>query len=66
MAFNLRNRHFLKLIDFTSQEIKSGLKSCDFLYTDGWVSKATGNRGVICQPKDIEKAIAGEAGTEIV
>ena len=28
--------------------------------------KATGNRGVICQLKDIEKAIAGEAGTEIV
>jgi carbamate kinase len=27
---------------------------------------ATGNRGVICQLKDIEKAIAGEAGTEIV
>jgi len=27
--------------------------------------KATGNRGVICQLKDIEKAIAGEAGTEI-
>ena len=22
MAFNLRNRHFLKLLDFTSQEIK--------------------------------------------
>ena len=29
-------------------------------------TKATGNRGVICQLKDIEKAIAGEAGTEIV
>ena len=28
--------------------------------------KATGNRGVICQLKDIENAIAGEAGTEIV
>ena len=28
--------------------------------------KATGNRGVICQLKDIEKAIAGEAGTEII
>jgi carbamate kinase len=28
--------------------------------------KATGNRGVICQLADIEKAIAGEAGTEIV
>ena len=28
--------------------------------------KATGNRGVICQLKDIEKAIAGKAGTEIV
>ena len=27
---------------------------------------ATGNRGVICQLKDIEKAIAGEAGTEII
>jgi carbamate kinase len=27
---------------------------------------ATGNRGVICQLSDIEKAIAGEAGTEIV
>ncbi len=27
---------------------------------------ATGNRGVICQLKDIERAIAGEAGTEIV
>jgi len=26
---------------------------------------ATGNRGVICQLSDIEKAIAGEAGTEI-
>ncbi len=29
-------------------------------------TKATGNRGVICQLDDIEKAIAGEAGTEIV
>jgi carbamate kinase len=29
-------------------------------------AKATGNRGVICQLDDIEKAIAGEAGTEIV
>ena len=28
--------------------------------------KATGNRGVICHLEDIEKAIAGEAGTEIV
>jgi len=28
--------------------------------------KATGNRGVICQLDDIEKAIAGKAGTEIV
>ncbi len=27
--------------------------------------KATGNRGGICQLKDIEKAIAGQAGTEI-
>ena len=27
--------------------------------------KATGNRGVICNLEDIEKAIAGEAGTEI-
>jgi carbamate kinase len=27
---------------------------------------ATGNRGVICQLSDIEKAIAGEAGTEII
>jgi carbamate kinase len=27
---------------------------------------ATGKRGVICQLKDIEKAIAGEAGTEII
>ncbi|MGD1974146.1 MAG: carbamate kinase [Desulfobacterales bacterium] len=26
----------------------------------------TGNRGVICQLSDIEKAIAGEAGTEII
>jgi len=29
-------------------------------------TEATGNRGVICQLSDIEKAIAGEAGTEIV
>jgi carbamate kinase len=29
-------------------------------------TEATGNRGVICQLADIEKAIAGEAGTEIV
>ena len=29
-------------------------------------TQATGNRGVICQLKDIEKAIAGEAGTEII
>jgi carbamate kinase len=28
--------------------------------------KATGNRGVICHLEDIEKAIAGQAGTEIV
>ena len=28
--------------------------------------KTTGNRGVICQIEDIEKAIAGKAGTEIV
>jgi carbamate kinase len=28
--------------------------------------KATGNRGVICQLSEIEKAIAGAAGTEIV
>ncbi|MBW2336983.1 MAG: carbamate kinase [Deltaproteobacteria bacterium] len=28
-------------------------------------AKATGNRGVICQLDDIEKAITGEAGTEI-
>jgi carbamate kinase len=28
--------------------------------------KATGNRGVICQLKYIEKAIAGKAGTEII
>jgi len=28
--------------------------------------KATGNRGVICHLEDIEKAVAGEAGTEIV
>jgi len=29
-------------------------------------TKASGNRGVICHLEDIEKAIAGEAGTEIV
>ncbi len=29
-------------------------------------TKASGNRGIICQLADIEKAIAGEAGTEIV
>jgi len=29
-------------------------------------TRATGNRGVICHLADIEKAIAGEAGTEIV
>jgi carbamate kinase len=29
-------------------------------------TKATGNRGVICNLEDIEKAIAGEAGTEII
>ncbi len=28
--------------------------------------KATGNRGIICQLDDIEKAIAGKAGTEII
>ena len=28
--------------------------------------KATGNRGVICHLEDIEKAIAGQAGTEII
>jgi carbamate kinase len=28
--------------------------------------KATGNRAIICHLKDIEKAVAGEAGTEIV
>jgi carbamate kinase len=28
--------------------------------------KATGNRGVTCHLEDIEKAIAGEAGTEII
>jgi carbamate kinase len=27
--------------------------------------KETGNRGIICHLEDIEKAIAGEAGTEI-
>ena len=30
------------------------------------VLSATGNRGVICHLEDIEKAITGEAGTEIV
>ncbi len=29
-------------------------------------TKATGNRGVICHLEDIEKAIAGKAGTEII
>jgi len=29
-------------------------------------AKATGKRGVICHLEDIEKAIAGEAGTEII
>ena len=29
-------------------------------------TEATGKRGVICHLEDIEKAIAGEAGTEIV
>jgi len=29
-------------------------------------TEATGNRGVICHLEDIEKAIAGEAGTEII
>ncbi len=28
--------------------------------------KATGNRGIICQLEDIEKAIEGKAGTEII
>jgi len=28
--------------------------------------KTTGNRGVICQLEDIENAIAGQAGTEII
>jgi carbamate kinase len=28
--------------------------------------KKTGNRGVICQLKDIDKAVKGEAGTEII
>jgi len=28
--------------------------------------KATGNRGIICQLDDIEKAIAGQTGTEII
>jgi len=28
--------------------------------------QATGNRGIICQLEDIEKAIAGDAGTEII
>jgi carbamate kinase len=28
--------------------------------------KATGNRGIICHLEDIEKAVAGDAGTEIV
>jgi carbamate kinase len=28
--------------------------------------RATGNRGIICHIEDIERAIAGEAGTEIV
>jgi len=27
---------------------------------------ATGNRGIICHLEDIERAIAGEAGTEVV
>ena len=29
-------------------------------------AKATGNRGIICHLEDIEKAVAGEAGTEII
>ncbi|MBW2028251.1 MAG: carbamate kinase [Deltaproteobacteria bacterium] len=29
-------------------------------------NRATGNRGIICHLKDIEKAIAGEAGTEVL
>lgn len=28
--------------------------------------KATGNRGIICHLEDIEKAVAGDAGTEII
>jgi carbamate kinase len=28
--------------------------------------KATGNRAIICQLEDIEKAIDGNAGTEII
>jgi carbamate kinase len=28
--------------------------------------KATGNRGIICHLKDIERAVAGDAGTEII
>ena len=52
MAFNLRNMHFLKLLDFSSQEIAketgaritvtddldSGVKGCDFLCADVWVA----------------------------
>jgi carbamate kinase len=29
-------------------------------------TEATGNRGIICHLEDIEKAMAGEAGTEII
>jgi carbamate kinase len=28
--------------------------------------RATGSRGVICHLEDIERAVAGEAGTEVV
>jgi carbamate kinase len=28
--------------------------------------RVTGRRGIICHLKDIERAIAGEAGTEVV
>jgi carbamate kinase len=28
--------------------------------------RATGNRGIICHLEDIERAVAGEAGTEVV
>jgi carbamate kinase len=29
-------------------------------------NRATGNRGIICHLEEIEKAIEGEAGTEII